>query len=571
MRFPSANRCSNPPRRNFGSCFIALVLAGFFLPQVRAQFTYTEDFKNDTAPGWSFFTGSSTPGPRLTSGATGVAGADPEGATTLDPSGAGWLRLATATTQQANAVYFDTPVPSAGNEVKITFNVNMWGGNNFNGTGADGLTFFLYDASVPFSVGAFGGSLGYAQKDTAQGADTTHDGMAGGFVGIALDAYGNFSVENEGREGGTTALAPNSVSVRGPGSGQDGYDYLAGTTGANGTLGHDYTDTGDPTVQDAGDSVVAALPYTMAFATATARPNQSTQYRKVEFTLTETSQLIIRIQFGEDGLWYDVLSTDISSFVRPEQLRFGFSAGTGAGTQVYEVGGLLSITATAGSGNFVWDNRQGPSDSGSGNSVWGTGADDPLNWAGQTNPTLKSNVLFTDAYVTTSQNIDLRGSDKVIKNLYFSGNKAYTLSTTEGRKLIFDSDTVGGLTTLSLTPSPNGDAAHTIGVDVQLNRTLDINNTISPTFTLSGGIDTNGNALNFKGTGTTVASGVISGSGAVTKNDSGTTILSGASANTYTGATTVNAGTLQIEKAGALGSTAASFNCFENSTIRVSP
>ncbi len=538
-------------------CALALALGVLSSSPARAQFTYTENFKNDTAPGWNFFTGSSSPGPRLTSGATGVAGADPEGAATLDPSGAGWLRLATATTQQANAVYFDTPIPSAGNEVKITFNVNLWGGNNFNGTGADGLSFFLYDASVPFSVGAFGGSLGYAQKDTAQGADTTQDGLGGGFVGIALDAYGNFSRLAEGREGGTSALAPNSVSVRGPGSGQDGYNYLAGTTGSNGTLGYDYTDTGDPTVRDAGDSVVGALPYTLAFANATARPNQSTQYRTVEFTLTETSQIIIRIQFGEDGLWYDVLSTDISSFVRPEQLRFGFSAGTGAGTQVYEVGGLLSITATAGSGSFVWDNGLGPGDLAAGNSVWGTGANDPLNWAGQTNPTLKSNILFTDAYVTSPQNIDLQGSDKVIKNLFISGNQAYTLSTTEARKLIFDSDTVGGLTTLSLTPSPNGDAAHTIGVDLQLNRTLDINNTIAPAFTINGGIDTNGNALNFKGTGTTAVTGVISGSGALTKQDGGATILGGASANTYTGATTVTGGTLQIEKAGALGSTAA--------------
>jgi len=526
-------------------------------PQLRAQFTYSEDFKNSTAAGWSFYQGSSSPGPRLTSGLTGTAGADPEGATTIDPSGSGWLRLATATTQQANAVFFDTPIPSAGNQVQISFNVNLWGGNNFNGTGADGLTFFLYDAAQPFSVGAFGGSIGYAQKDAAEGADTTAAGMGGGYVGIALDAYGNFSRAAEGRNGGTAALAPNSVAIRGPGSGQDGYNYLAGTTGSNGTVGYDYTDTGSPTAQEGGDGVVGALPYTMGFATATERPNQSTQYRRVEFTLTETSQIIIRMQFGEDGLWYDVLNVDVSSFARPEQLRFGFSAGTGAGTQVYEVGNSLNITATAGSGNFVWDNRLGPGDSGGGTSIWGTGVDDPLHWAGQTNPTLKSNILFNSAYIGSAQNIDLRGSDKVAKNIYFSGPDAYTLTTTEARKIIMDSDTVGGLTTISLTSEVGGNAAHTIGVDLQLNKTLDINNTIGThNFTLSGGIDTNGNALNFKGTGTTQATGVISGAGTLAKFDTGTTILSGASANTYTGATTVNAGTLQIEKAGALGSTA---------------
>jgi len=58
--------------------------------------------------------------PRLTSGATPTTG-DPETGATIDPSGQGWLRLATATNNQANGAYFDTPIPSAGNKVTITF------------------------------------------------------------------------------------------------------------------------------------------------------------------------------------------------------------------------------------------------------------------------------------------------------------------------------------------------------------------------------------------------------------------------------------------------------------------
>ncbi len=509
----------------------------------RAQFTYSEDFKNSTAPGWVLNpAGNSTPNVILTSGATPRTG-DPEvGNPTIDPSGSGWLRLTNNTLNTHNAVYFDTPIPSAGNSVTVTFGMNQFFGNNFNSTGADGITFFLYDASKTFQVGADGGSIGYAQK-------TGVDGLNGGFVAVALDAYGNFSVNGEGRIGGTTGLQPNSVAVRGPGQGQTGYNYLAGT----GNI--DYTDSGSPTVSDGTDGPVPVLPYTMAFPTATARPNQSTEYRNVSITINENSQLLVSMQFGEDGLWYQLLNVDLSSFVRPEQLKLGFSAGTGSGTSVTEVGGLLTIQATAGTGNFIWDNRNGPSDSGVGNSVWGTGANDPLNWAGQTNPTLKSNVIFNSTYISSVQNIDVKGSDKVITNMYFSGANSYNLTTSEARKLIFDSSST--LTSINLTNDFNGNAAHSIGLDLQMNKNLDINNNITPTFTISGNIDTGGNVLGLKGTGTTVLSGAVSGSGSLVKSDTGTTIIRGSGVNTYTGNTTVTGGTLQIEKASALGSTSA--------------
>ncbi len=536
---------------------LARALPWFFaswalIPAVRAQFTYSEDFRNSTAAGWVLNpTGNSTPNVTLTSGTAPRTG-DPETSSTIDPSGSGWMRLTNNTVNTHNAVYFDTPIPSAGNSVNIQFGVNLFGGNNYANTGADGLTFFLYDASKNFQVGADGGSIGYAQK-------TGVNGLNGGFVAVALDAYGNFSVAGEGRVGGTGALQPNSVAVRGPGQGSTGYNYLAGTGN------RDLTDTGSPIVQDVGDGTVPALPYTMGFATATARPNQSTQYRNVSITIDENSQLIVRMQFGEDGLWYNLLNVDLSSFVRPEQLKMGFSAGTGSGTMITEVGGLLQIQATAGTGNFIWDNRLGPSDSGSGNSVWGTGASDPLNWAGQTNPTLKSNVIFNSTYVTSAQNVNVTGSDKVITNMYLSGANGYSLSTSEARKLIFDSTTVGGLTAINLTNDAGGNAAHTIGPDVQMNRNLDVNNNISPTFTITGNIDNGGNTLSLKGTGTTVLAGVVSGTGSLVKTDLGTAHLT--ANNTYTGGTTISGGTLRAEAQGALGAVSGAVSVASGATL----
>ena len=54
------------------------------------------------------------------------------------------------------------------------------------GTGADGLSFFLVDGTTTtFSLGGLGGALGY-------GADDFHDGLSGGWLGIGLDAFGNY-------------------------------------------------------------------------------------------------------------------------------------------------------------------------------------------------------------------------------------------------------------------------------------------------------------------------------------------------------------------------------------------
>jgi autotransporter-associated beta strand protein len=64
------------------------------------------------------------------------------------------------------------------------------------------------------------------------------------------------------------------------------------------------------------------------------------------------------------------------------------------------------------------------------------------------------------------------------------------------------------------------------------------------TFTLNGPIDTNGNPLTVRGTGSMVLGGVISDSGGLTKMDSNSVTLSGT--NTYTGATSVNEGTLVV-------------------------
>jgi fibronectin-binding autotransporter adhesin len=68
---------------------------------------------------------------------------------------------------------------------------------------------------------------------------------------------------------------------------------------------------------------------------------------------------------------------------------------------------------------------------------------------------------------------------------------------------------------------------------------------------IAGAVADNG-TLVFGGSGTNILSGIISGSGTVVQSGSGTTIL--AAANSYSGGTTISAGTLQLGNGGTTGS-----------------
>ena len=94
-------------------------------------------------------------------------------------------------------------------------------------------------------------------------------------------------------------------------------------------------------------------------------------------------------------------------------------------------------------------------------------------------------------------------------------------------------------------------AAHTISAERWLSaRTQAWSNSSSSTFLVSGNVNTAGNGLTVQGTGSTTLSGAVSGAGTLTENadPASTLTLSGATANTYTGHTTVTSGTLALNK-----------------------
>ena len=134
------------------------------------------------------------------------------------------LRLTDASTGVSTMAALQQLFPAANNKIIVEFDHL-----SYNGSGADGMCVVLSDASIAPVPGAFGGSLGYAPKQVSAGGDTTHAGFAGGWIGVALDEYGNFSNPTEGRTGGP-GFRPDSASVRGSGSLYTGYTYIAGTT-----------------------------------------------------------------------------------------------------------------------------------------------------------------------------------------------------------------------------------------------------------------------------------------------------------------------------------------------------
>ena len=149
--------------------------------------------------------------------------------------------------------------------------------------------------------GLTGGGLGYATS-TSGGIS----GVAGGLLGIGLDAYGNFAsslVDGYGCDRAPGAR-PDRVTVRGPGNGLDGYCYIASSDTVS-LRGAD---------RAASDRLVRVL----------IEPDTVTD-PKVTIFLDGTQVLQIPVPQAY---------RDAASF------KFGFSGGTGGLTDVHEIWGL---------------------------------------------------------------------------------------------------------------------------------------------------------------------------------------------------------------------------------------
>lgn len=252
---------------------------------------------------------------------TAPSGGLPGNPGTPDAAGEGALRLTNSTRNQASFVLYNKPILSR-DGLTITFEIF-----SYDGDGADGISFFLLDGNTVFPAqpraGAFGGSLGYAQR--LAGTTGVVAGLDGAFVGIGLDEYGNFSSATDVaggvtvREGGTGRVQ-DSISIRAGESAN--YRFVEGTE---------------------------TLPFGIDNPTATNREAANVK-RTVKVDLTPEGLLSVRIDGNNDGDYLDpgesnpdLLNQDIDGIngvAVPTTLKFGFAAGTGDFTNIHELRNL---------------------------------------------------------------------------------------------------------------------------------------------------------------------------------------------------------------------------------------
>lgn len=310
---------------------LLLVSSLFFAPFLKAQFTITEDFKKSITASDIILGGSASgrANAYLTSGNNYSSG---------DNAGDGWLRLTEAEKFRTGYAYIDQSFPS-NMGVYIEFEYKAWrhrwdykDGDNYNSWGgADGFSVFLFNASTPFRIGGTGGSLGYANYKPDNTTINT-PGLAGGYIGIGIDEFGNYVTKEDGKVGGKEKgdQKPNSITLRG--SETSGYAYL------------NHIELNGGRWKDSERSVDYNEP-------TSSRPSDATFYRKVKITIepigTDSQpkyKITVFWTTDRNSNSYTTLFDYETTERIPDRLKIGFAASTGSGFNNHEIRNLFVTT-----------------------------------------------------------------------------------------------------------------------------------------------------------------------------------------------------------------------------------
>lgn len=256
----------------------------------------------------------------------------------------GRLQLTPNLTNVSTSATLPGTFPAAGNMIIVEFKHYAYGGS-----GADGIALTLSDSSITPRAGAFGGSLGYAQKCEDGVAGCASDctvvggcpGFAGGWIGVGIDEYGNYSTNTMGTIGAPTTNTPvvDSVAVRGSGSGQTGYPYLYGTVDLKTLspfIGIDNAASSTPAFGHAYRLIVDARNYTWNGSTGT-----KTAIISLDRDITGTGN-----SYSELFTPFDAYVANPSQANVPAYWKFSYTGSTGASKNIHDIGSLKVCAQT---------------------------------------------------------------------------------------------------------------------------------------------------------------------------------------------------------------------------------
>lgn len=253
----------------------------------------------------------------------------------------GYLRLTDASNDQSGAVLYNHALPAT-QGLDVTFDQWQYGSTT-PATPADGISFFLVDGDRALThPGAFGGSLGYAQKlPDDDPAATFLPGVDGGYLGVGLDVLGNYFGDWEHRGNGCADRSPagtqfrvpapgaNMVTLRGPGDGTEGYCFLTATT-------NNFSTTGPwpSTLPGRLQGPLTELPAGATPVQAETALEPSRRRVHVQITPAPDPVVDVSVDFNDGTGPHQVLSTPAPQPL-PATYKFGFAASTGLFTDVH--------------------------------------------------------------------------------------------------------------------------------------------------------------------------------------------------------------------------------------------
>lgn len=287
-------RCRIHPHGKRIAHALGLIL-GLCATPAMAQFKVTSTFRNSTEPGWAI-TGTNNTGNNDSGILTGGFGLIADGNNTNDAAGSGFLRLTTDLgAQVGSARYTGGTIPSV-QGVVAEFDYVVWSGN-----GADGLSFYLYDSAQTMAGAIAGAGLGYCWG-------------AGGYIGIGIDEFGNFSSNSTGA-GWCNSAGPGSaadnVVVRGPLANNN--VYVGG----------------------------APAPGGIDVPTVSVRP--ATDRARVSLIPNGTGGFRVTVALAQNGGAFSTVLSNLNfPYAAPATLRMGFGGSTGGLNNIHEVRDVIA-------------------------------------------------------------------------------------------------------------------------------------------------------------------------------------------------------------------------------------